>query len=94
MELWEAFNGKTMRQPNVQANLPMRPKPPKVEPKVWGNNVIRVTPIDLQHREQGRIEMSLSTQRHGNLYRSKEILHMHQQVHGGMETRSTYKSFA
>jgi hypothetical protein len=38
--------------------------------------------------------MSLSTQRHGNLYRSKKILHTHQEVQRGMETRSTTKGFA
>jgi len=38
--------------------------------------------------------MTLSTQRHGNLYRSKKILHMHQEVQRGMETRSTTKGFA
>jgi hypothetical protein len=32
--------------------------------------------------------MSLSTQRHGALYRYKEILYTYQEVHGGMETRS------
>jgi hypothetical protein len=32
----------------------MRAKPPKVESKGWGDNVIRVTLVDLQHKEQGR----------------------------------------
>jgi hypothetical protein len=32
--------------------------------------------------------MSLSTQRHGILYRTKNILYTYQKVHGGMETRS------
>ncbi len=31
----------------------------------------------------------MSTQRHGTLYKSKEILRMYQEVHGGMEMRST-----
>jgi hypothetical protein len=29
----------------------MEAKPPEVEPKGWGDNVFRVTPIDLQQRE-------------------------------------------
>jgi hypothetical protein len=32
--------------------------------------------------------MSLSTQKHGALYRSEEILYTYQEVHRGMETRS------
>jgi len=34
--------------------------------------------------------MSLSTQRHGNLYKFEQMLHMHQKVRG-METRSMNK---
>jgi len=29
----------------------MRIEPPEVEPKGWGNNVIKVTLVDLQQRE-------------------------------------------
>jgi len=54
MEPWETFNGKVMRQPNVWAKRLIKTKPPKVEPKGWEDNVIRVTPVDLQHGEQGR----------------------------------------
>jgi hypothetical protein len=43
MEPWETFNGKAMRQPNVQAKLLMKAKPLKVEPRGWGDNVIKVT---------------------------------------------------
>jgi hypothetical protein len=35
MEPWETFNGKASRQPNVRMKLPMKAKPPKVEPKGW-----------------------------------------------------------
>jgi hypothetical protein len=35
------------------------------------------------------MEMNLSTQRHGTLYRFEEILHTYQEAQGGMETRST-----
>ncbi len=38
--------------------------------------------------------MSLSTQRHGNLHRSKKILLMLQEVQGGMEIRSTNRGSA
>jgi hypothetical protein len=37
--------------------------------------------------------MNPSTQRHGNLYKSKEVLHMHQKIQGGMETRSINRGF-
>ncbi len=42
MKPQETFSGKEMKQPNVQMKLPIRAKPPKVEPKGWGDNVIRV----------------------------------------------------
>jgi len=51
MEPWETLNGKAMKQPNVWAKLPMKAKPRKVEPKGWGDNVIKVTHGDLQHVE-------------------------------------------
>jgi hypothetical protein len=51
---------------------------PKVEPKGWGNNAIKVTLVDLQQRLQERIGMNLSSQRHGNLHRSKKALHVHE----------------
>jgi hypothetical protein len=43
MEPWEAFTNRAMRQPSVRMRLPMKAKPLKVEPKGWGDNVIRVT---------------------------------------------------
>jgi len=52
-----------MKQSNVQKRLPMRPEPSKVEPKGWGDNVLKVTPAYLQQREHERTQMSLSTQR-------------------------------
>jgi hypothetical protein len=72
----------------------MKEKPPKVEPKGWGGNGIKVTPTDLQHNEREKIEMNMSTQRHGNLYKSKKILHMHYEIQKSMETRSTTKGSA
>jgi hypothetical protein len=71
----------------------MRAKRSKVELEGWGDNAFRVTLANLQQREWERVEMSMSTQRHGTLYRSKEILHMYQKLHGGMETKSTNISF-
>jgi hypothetical protein len=53
----------------------MKVEPPKVEPKGWGDNAFEVTPADLQRKEQEITEMSLSTQRHGVLYKSEEILY-------------------
>jgi hypothetical protein len=67
----------------------MRAKHSEVEPKGWGNNAFRVTPANLRQREWERVEMSMSTQRYDTLYKSKEILCMYQEVHGGMEMRST-----
>jgi hypothetical protein len=66
----------------------MKAKPPIVEPQAWGDNALKVTPTNLQKRELERAEMSLSTQRHGTLYRSKEILHSYQEAQRGMETIS------
>ncbi len=54
MEPWKTFSGRAMRQPNVRTKILMREKPPKVESKRWGDNVIMVTLVDLQHKEQGR----------------------------------------
>jgi hypothetical protein len=51
-----------------------------VEPEGWGNNANRVTPIDLQQKVQEITKMNLSSQRHGNLYKSEEILHVHEEV--------------
>jgi hypothetical protein len=38
--------------------------------------------------------MNMSTHRHGSLYRSKDILQIHQEVQGGMEIRSIDSGFA
>jgi hypothetical protein len=67
----------------------MRAKRSKVELEGWGDNAFRDTPTNLQQREWESVKMSMSTQRHGTLYKSKEILHMYQEIHAGMETRST-----
>jgi hypothetical protein len=93
MEPQETFIGKTMKQFSVRARLPMRAKLPEVEPKKWGDNAPRVTPTNMQSKERERTKMNMSTQRHGILYRSKEISHMYQEVEGGMETRSIDKGF-
>jgi hypothetical protein len=77
MEPQETFTSRAMRQSNVQTRLAMKAKPSKIEPEGWGDNAHKVT---LQWKEQEKIEMSLSTQRHGTLYRSKEISHMYQEA--------------
>ncbi len=55
----------------------MKAKPLEIEPKGWGDNGIKVTLAYLKQREWKRTDMSSSTQRHGNVYKFKEILHMH-----------------
>jgi hypothetical protein len=72
----------------------MKVKPLEIKPKGWGRNAIKVTITYLQHREHGRTKMSVSTQRHGNLYISEELLHAHQEVQRGMETISIARGFA
>ncbi len=91
MEPQETFTNKVMRRPSVQAKLLMKVEPLEVELKGWGKNAFKVPSIYLQQREQERTNMSMSTQRHGILYRSKEILHTYQEVQGGMETISIDK---
>jgi hypothetical protein len=51
-----------------------------IEPKGWENNANRVTLVDLQQRVQERIELCFSSQRHGNMCISKEILQVHEKV--------------
>jgi hypothetical protein len=63
----------------------MKAKSLIVEPEAWGDNALKVNPTNLQKKGT---EMSLSTQRHGTLYRSKEILHSYQEAQRGMETIS------
>jgi hypothetical protein len=58
----------------------MKAIPPKVELKGWGDNVNKVTLVDLQQKVEARTYMSLSSQRHGNLYKFKEILHIHEEA--------------
>jgi hypothetical protein len=67
MEPWETFTGKVMKQSNVQMRLLMRAKPSEVEPKGRGHE---------------KIDMKLSTQRHGTLYKYEEISHMYQEAQG------------
>jgi hypothetical protein len=51
-----------------------------VELEGWGNNPNRVTPTYLQQKIQEITKMNLSSQKHGNLYKSEEILHVHEEV--------------
>jgi len=60
--------------------LLLKAEPPKVEPEGWGDNAFKVTCAYLQRKEWERTKMSLSTQRHGTLYRSNVILHTSQQL--------------
>jgi hypothetical protein len=68
-------------------------EPSEVEPEGWGDNAIKVTLTYVQRREQEITKMSLSTQRHCNLYKYEEIIHMHQEVHGAMEIISIDRGF-
>jgi hypothetical protein len=52
-----------------------------------------VTLINLQQQVQEITKMSLSTQRHGNLYKFKEVLQIHREVQGGMEIRIIDKGY-
>jgi hypothetical protein len=52
----------------------MRVEPSEVDLERWGDNVIKLTLVDLQQRVWEITEMSLSTQRHGNLYKFEEVL--------------------
>ncbi len=63
-----------MKQPNFGARLPMKIEPLEVELEGWETMQLRVTLIDLQQWVQEVTEMSLLTQRHGNLYKFKEVL--------------------
>jgi hypothetical protein len=74
--------------------LPSKVEPPKVKLEGWGNNALKVTLTNLQRKERERINMNLSAQRHGTLYRFEEILHTYQEVRGGMETRSKDRGYA
>jgi hypothetical protein len=38
--------------------------------------------------------MNLLSQRHGNLYKSKRVLHVHVKAHEGLEIKSTNRGFA
>jgi hypothetical protein len=39
----------------------LRPIPPKVEPKGWGDNAIRDTLVDLQRKVHEKTKMNLSS---------------------------------
>jgi hypothetical protein len=39
----------------------MRAEPLEVELEGWGENAVRVTHVNLQHKKRGRIKMSMST---------------------------------
>jgi hypothetical protein len=58
----------------------MRVEPLEVKLKGWGDNAFKGTLANLQEKERERLEISLSTQRHGTLYKYEEILHTYQEV--------------
>jgi hypothetical protein len=76
MQPQETFTGRTMKQLSIWMRLSMRAKPLDVEPKGWGDNANKIAPTYLQQRIWERTKMNLSTQRHGNMYKSKEIPHV------------------
>ncbi len=39
-------------------------------------------------------DLSLSSRRHGNMYRFEEILHVHEEVHEGLEIKPTTRGYA
>jgi hypothetical protein len=47
MEPCETFTSRAMRRPNILKRLSLRAIPPKVEPKGWGDNIIKVTLTNL-----------------------------------------------
>jgi hypothetical protein len=51
----------------------MKAKLLEVELEGWGDNAPKVTPTNLQRKEHEKVEMNLSTQRHGTLYIYEEI---------------------
>lgn len=48
MELWKTFTSRAIRQPRVQTRLPLMVKSPKVKPKEWVDNGLKVTHASLQ----------------------------------------------
>lgn len=80
MEPWETFIGRAMKQPCIWMKLSMKKIPLDIEPKGWENNANKVTLVDLEQRVQYRIEMCFSSQRHGNMYMSKKISHVHEKI--------------
>jgi len=73
MESWETFTNRAMKQPNIQMRLLMKAIVLDVESKGWGNNANRVTFVDLQWKVYEKKKMNLSSWKHYNLYKSKEI---------------------
>jgi hypothetical protein len=72
-----SINSQSNEVTHCPNKVTMRAKCSKVELEGWEDNAFRVTLIDLQQKEWEKVEMSMSTQRHGTLYKSKEILHMY-----------------
>lgn len=68
--------------------------PLEVELVGWGDNVIKVTPMNMQRKVHEKNKISLSSCRHGNLYRSEEVLCVHEEVQEGLEIKSTDRGFA
>lgn len=55
----------------------MRAKPPNIKPGGCRDNENKITPTYLQQRVWEKTKMNLSTQRHGNMYKSEKIPHVH-----------------
>ncbi len=94
MESWKAFTSRAMKRPNILERLSLKVGPSKVEPKGWGDNAIKVIPMDSQQKVQERMEMSLSSQIQGKFYKSKEVLCVHEEVQKGLKIRLTNRGYA
>jgi hypothetical protein len=54
VEPWKTFIGRIMRQLNIRKRVSTRALPLNVELERWGDNVNKVTPVDLQQKVQER----------------------------------------
>jgi predicted type IV restriction endonuclease len=72
-------------QLSIWKRLSMKVVPSNVELEGQENNANMVTLVDLQQKVHERTKMSLSTWKHGNLYKSKEILRVHEKVQKRLE---------
>ncbi len=83
-----------MKRPSIQNKLLVRVIHLNIEPKRWGNGANRVTPTNMQRKVHEGTYMTLLSHRHGNLYISKKVLHVHVEAHEGSEIKSTNRGFA